>query len=123
MAMEELQRRYGASITPPPFQMTLASASEALSEAAVAELRTRREADLRVEAELRCESVYGIAPIWDEDSSQDDVPTEPRARAWVGDPTSLPPKSSPPRRPLLLAVLLTAAVILIALLVVVARLR
>jgi hypothetical protein len=122
MAMEELQRRYDASITPPPFQMTLASASEALSEAAVAELRTRREADLRVEAELRCESVYGIAPIW-EDPSQDDIPTEPRARARVGDPTSLLPKSSLPRRSLLLAVLLTAAVILIALLVVVARLR
>jgi len=123
MAMEELQSRYEADITPPPFQMTLASASEALSEAAVAKLRARREADLTVEEELRCESVYGIAPMGDEDPSQDDIPTVPRARAWVGEPTSLPPKPSSPRRPLLLAVLLTAAVILIAMLVVVARSR
>lgn len=123
MAMEELQSRYEATITPPPFQMTLASASEALSETVVAELRARREADLKVEGELRCESIYGLAPIADGDPLQDDIPTAPRVRARVGQPTSLPPKPLSPRRPLLLAVLVSAAIILIALLVVVARSR
>jgi hypothetical protein len=123
MAMEELQSRYEATITPPPFQMTLASASEALSEAVVAELRARREADLGVEIELRRESIYGLAPIVDGAPLQDEIPTAPRAGGRVGDPTSVLPKPSSPRGPRLFAILFAAAVLLVAVFVVVARLR
>lgn len=81
MAMEELQGRYDATITPPPFQMTLASGSQALSEKAVAQLKSQREADLKVELELRQNSVYGVAPFDEEASPEDGISTEPSARA------------------------------------------
>ncbi|MEE2830673.1 MAG: hypothetical protein VX498_15915 [Myxococcota bacterium] len=71
MAMEELQGRYDAKITPPPFQMTMASASQALNEVSVEELKRLRQEDLQVEMELRQHSVYGVAPL-DKDSTSDE---------------------------------------------------
>ena len=63
MTMRDLQGRYNANMTPPPFQMTLASGSEAVGIKALAELRAMREADLAAEMQRRHESVVSRAPI------------------------------------------------------------
>jgi predicted nucleic acid-binding Zn ribbon protein len=81
MAMKKLQERYDSTSAAPPFQMSLASASAALSEAVVDDLRLRREADLTIELELRRVSVYGIAPVVGDEPDEDDVPTRPGDRA------------------------------------------
>ena len=83
MAMEELQGRYEAKITPPPFQMTLASASDALSEPAIEALKLRRLADLAAEEEARILSSQEQAAVFEEALSEEDVPTEPRLLARV----------------------------------------
>jgi len=119
MAMEELQGRYDTTITPPPFQMTLASASEALSGTALEELRARREEDLRVEVELRQASAFGIAPLPDEEPFQDDIPTQPRLHTQVVEDPSLASPDSSPRPRVLLAVLIAAAVIAAGLIILV----
>jgi hypothetical protein len=90
MAMKELQARYDSTSTAPPFRMSLASASSALSEAVVDELRARRETDLSVEVELRRASVYGIAPFLDGESRPEDAPAQPPDRDGVGSPPALP---------------------------------
>ena len=63
MTMRDLQGRYNANMTPPPFQMTLASGSEAVGIRALAELKAMREADLGAEMQRRHESVVARAPI------------------------------------------------------------
>ncbi len=63
LTMRDLQARYRADMTPPPFQMTLASASEAVSPKAVAELQARREQDIQAEMRRRHDSVVARAPI------------------------------------------------------------
>jgi hypothetical protein len=65
MTMRDLQGRYGANLTPPPFQMTLASGSDAISARAVAELRGMRDRDLEAEMQRRHESVVARAPVTD----------------------------------------------------------
>jgi len=85
MAMEELQGRYDAKITPPPFQMTLASGSQALSDDAIDQLRARRDEDVRVETELRENSIYGVAPL--DDSSSPGV-SMPRSESASPSPSA-----------------------------------
>lgn len=94
MAMEELQGRYDSASTAPSFQVSLASASSALSEAVVDELTARRDADLSIEIELRRASVYGLAPFPDRDLLQDNVPTEPRAQDRVDSSIVRPPPTA-----------------------------
>ncbi len=65
MAMRDLQGRYRADLTPPPFQMTMASASEAVSPKAVADLQARRERDIAGEMRRRHDSVLSRAPFAD----------------------------------------------------------
>jgi len=62
MAMKELQGRYEAKITPPPFQMTLASGSRGLEERVVARLKGMRERDLQKEMARRNDSVMAVSP-------------------------------------------------------------
>ena len=94
MAMEELQARHSVDTTPPPFQMTLASASGALSESAVQQLRLQREADLRVESELRMDSVYGVPVYSDDDLGEDGVATIPEVPSYVPEEQVPEPKAS-----------------------------
>lgn len=91
LTMRDLQARYRADMTPPPFQMTLASASEAVSPKAVAELHARRERDIQTEMRRRHDSVVAQSPIMDTgdfpariDSreSMQAIPS-PRREGWV----------------------------------------
>jgi hypothetical protein len=69
MSMRDLQGRYRADITPPPFQMTMAMAGEAVSSKSVAELQGMRERDVQIELGRRHDSVVARVS-WVEDSSQ-----------------------------------------------------
>lgn len=62
MSMRDLQGRYRGDLTPPPFQMAMAMASEAVSPKAAAELQAMRERDTETEMRRRNDSVVGRAP-------------------------------------------------------------
>ena len=121
MAMEELQGRYDVKTTPPPFQMTLASASEALSEAVIEELQAQRDADLSVESELRLASVHGTPSPARFGHSEDDIPTVPETGALIEDHETVPMIRRREKSSVLLGLLIAAAVIAVVLLVVALR--
>jgi len=63
MTMRDLQGRYNANMTPPPFQMTLASAGEAVSPRVVADLKALHDRDIALEMKRRHESVIARGPL------------------------------------------------------------
>lgn len=83
VAMRDLQGRYGANITPPPFQMTLAAGAEALGSKAVAELRVMRQADLDAEMQRRHESVVARAPVGSGEWTETEPAREPAPATQV----------------------------------------
>ncbi|MCP4869581.1 MAG: hypothetical protein GY898_12775 [Proteobacteria bacterium] len=65
MSMRDLKGRYRADLTPPPFQMTMAMASEAVSPKAAGELQAMRERDVNTELLRRHDSVVARSPWTD----------------------------------------------------------
>lgn len=63
MAMKDLMGRFPAELTPPPFEMTLNQAGDAVSPRALAELKGMRTRDLEVESLRRADSVVSEAPV------------------------------------------------------------
>ncbi len=114
-AMLELLGKHNASITAPPFQMSMATAREAVSAAAVAALHQRREEDLEAEAMRRQDSVVAKAPV--------EEPAEMVELQTIGGTTVKVPVRSPSPSPsrgfsrgLLIGALIIAAVVAVVLL-------
>jgi hypothetical protein len=63
MAMLELLGKHSATLTPPPFQMAVATATEAVSPAAIILLEERRSEDLADEEQRRSDSIMARAPL------------------------------------------------------------
>lgn len=62
MAVRDLRGRYPSELTPPPFEMSLAMAGDAVSARALAELKGMRARDLDTEQMRRSDSVIAEAP-------------------------------------------------------------
>jgi hypothetical protein len=64
MAMRDLQGRYPASLTPPPFNYVMAQGAESVSARAVAELKGQRARDLERDAQRRQDSLVARSPLF-----------------------------------------------------------
>ena len=62
MAVRDLRGRYSSQLTPPPFEMSIAQAGDAVSPRALAELKGMRARDLDTEGLRRADSVVARAP-------------------------------------------------------------
>jgi hypothetical protein len=74
--MLELMKKHRVTSTPPPFQMSMATASDSLSLATEATLTAQREGDLEAERVRRNDSVVMRSPVSDELREPVDLRTE-----------------------------------------------
>jgi hypothetical protein len=68
MAMRDLRGRFSSQLTPPPFEMSVAQAGDAVSARALAELKGMRARDEEMESLRRSDSIVGAAPTEDDDA-------------------------------------------------------
>ncbi len=115
-AMLDLLGKHNANITAPPFQMSMATAQEAVSASAVAALHQRREEDLEAEAMRRADSVVARAPV-------EEAPEMVELRTIGGTTVKVPVSEAPKRSGGVSAGLLIGGLIVVAIVVVVLMLR